>query len=615
MAESFALFALLLAPFFGFIVNSFFKFNAQKAGAMASSFVFISTLASGWLFFNHSGEAKVISFGSWLQWENLEAGFSFLLDPLSLMMIFMVTGVSFLIHVFSIGYMEGDARPSRYFSYLNLFLFSMLLLILADNLLLMFVGWEGVGLCSYLLIGFWFQDKEKARAGMKAFIVNRVGDAGFLIGIFLFFYLFQSLSFENLDAALLEGKSQYVLGAAIFLLVGAAGKSAQIPLYVWLPDAMAGPTPVSALIHAATMVTAGVYLVMRTGVLFEAAPLALDLTALMGGLTLLIGAFSACRVWDIKKILAYSTISQLGYMFLALGVSAFTSSFFHLMTHAFFKALLFLSAGSLIHGLSGEQDIRKMGRGLRKKMPISFISFLIGALALMGIFPLSGFFSKDEILYKTFSSGNYILWALALLGAGLTAFYTVKMLFYVFFKKEEKPLKAHEGGGTMTIPLLTLCVLSFGASALSWPHFMGAVIPYHFLDHWLNPASSPAPVDTALEMRLALGSSLFILAVSLITLMSFVRGRSPFAFLSRLFDFKFSLDVFYKQFITAPFFKLSRILFTDVEEGFLQKGILFIGKYWLSLRGLFVSLQNGRLLDYVWMMAFGFLLFIAVILF
>ncbi len=372
----------------------------------------------------------------WISAGLLHIDFSFVLDQLSLVMLLVVTGVGFLIHVYSIGYMSDDVGYARYFSYLNLFLFFMTVLVLAGNALVMFVGWEGVGLASYLLIGFYFQKKSAADAGKKAFIVNRIGDFGFLIGMFLLVANFGTLTFSEIGAKL-NANPAWIGGVltiiALCLLLGAAGKSAQLPLYIWLPDAMEGPTPVSALIHAATMVTAGVYMVARTHVLFDHSPFALGVVATVGAATALFAATIALVQNDIKRVLAYSTISQLGYMFLGCGVAAYSAAIFHLMTHAFFKALLFLAAGSVIHAIGGEQDLRKMG-GLRKKLPVTFAVTTVGVLAIAGIFPFAGFFSKDAILYAAFLQGTNgkILWFVGLLTALLTAFYMFRLWYLTF---------------------------------------------------------------------------------------------------------------------------------------------------------------------------------------
>ncbi len=414
MSQTSLMSILILSPLFGFLINGFRgkKNNCLVAGTVATIAAGLSFLAALALFNNlvsmpMETRKIVVSFFDWISVGGLNVPASFVVDPISAIMILVVTGVGSLIHLFSIGYMGHDDRPAKYFAFLNLFLFNMLLLVLGDNLLIMFIGWEGVGLCSYLLIGFWFKDDAKAAAGMKAFITNRIGDAGFILGMFVIFYQFGTLGFSEVIAKLPTlpemGWTGPLTLACLFLFIGAAGKSAQIPLYVWLPDAMAGPTPVSALIHAATMVTAGVYMIIRLHPMYLMAPNAMMVVATVGALTALISATIGIAQNDIKKILAYSTVSQLGYMFLGVGVGAFGAALFHLMTHAFFKALMFLGAGSVIHAMHEEQDVRKMG-GLSKYLPVTYGTFLLGWLAIIGIPPFAGFFSKDEILWNAWQS-------------------------------------------------------------------------------------------------------------------------------------------------------------------------------------------------------------------
>ncbi|PYU33385.1 MAG: NADH-quinone oxidoreductase subunit L [Acidobacteria bacterium] len=455
---------------------------------------------------------------------NFVAEWGLLLDPLSAVMILVVTGVGFLIHFYSIGYMAHEGGYYRFFGYMNLFMFSMLTLVLANNMLLMFVGWEGVGLCSYLLIGFYFLRKSAADAGKKAFIVNRVGDAGFLLGIFLSVGALGTIKFTEFAPALAAG--HFTVGApvitaiALLLFVGATGKSAQIPLYVWLPDAMEGPTPVSALIHAATMVTAGVYMVTRHNAMYQLAPLALDVVAVIGALTAIYAASMGLVQNDIKRILAYSTISQLGYMFLACGVGAFAAGIFHLTTHAFFKALLFLGSGSVIHALSGEQDIRKMG-ALWDKIPTTAKTFLIATLAIAGIPPFAGFFSKDEILGKTFEHSP-ALWGIGILTAGMTAFYMFRLVNMTFFGASRVPHDVehhiHESPRTMTVPLMILAALSVVGGWIGWPASLGGSNRFeHFLDpviarHGAEHVEAAAVHGGAIEYALMLASVLIALA-------------------------------------------------------------------------------------------------------
>ena len=435
----------------------------------------------------------------WIQAGSLLVPAGFQLDPLSSVMALVVTGVGFLIHVYSVGYMSHERAFARYFVYLNLFMFAMLTLVLANNYLLMFVGWEGVGLCSYLLIGFWYEKQSASDAGKKAFIANRIGDFGVLLAMFLLFWTFGSLTYTEIFAKvpLLRESGVLTTGLAtaitLLLFLGATGKSAQIPLYVWLPDAMEGPTPVSALIHAATMVTAGVYMVARSGALFLLAPDTMMVVAVIGAATAIFSATIGICQTDIKRVLAYSTVSQLGYMFLACGVGAFTAGIFHLMTHAFFKALLFLGSGSVIHALSGEQDMRKMG-GLKKYVPVTFFTMFAATLAIAGIPGLSGFFSKDEILWQSFSSphGSPVLWVVATAAAGITAFYMFRLVFLTFFGDSrmdpEVEKHAHESPWTMTVPLSILAVLSVAGGWIGIPAVLGG--SNHF-EHWLAPVFHP----------------------------------------------------------------------------------------------------------------------------
>jgi NADH-quinone oxidoreductase subunit L len=463
------------------------------------------------------------------------ADWGYLLDPLSCVMVLVVTGVGFLIHIYSIGYMGHEGGYYRFFGYMNLFMFSMLTLVLANNMLLMFVGWEGVGLCSYLLIGFYFLKKSASDAGKKAFIVNRIGDAGFILGILLTAVTFGTIRFTSQglpDAAGASGIFQALKAAveshglipgatvltaiALLLFIGAMGKSAQVPLYVWLPDAMEGPTPVSALIHAATMVTAGVYMVVRMNAIYQLAPFALDVVAIIGAITSIFAASMALVQNDIKKVLAYSTISQLGYMFLALGVGAFAAGIFHLMTHAFFKALLFLGAGSVIHAMSGEQDIRKMG-GLWEKIPNTARTFAIATLAIAGIFPFAGFFSKDEILGQAFDR-FFLLWIVGFITAGLTAFYMSRLFFLTFYghcrADEHVEKHIHESPRAMTVPLMILAGLSIIGGWIGWPAALGGENRF---ERFLDPILTGVLTETG-TVRIvhhALAKEISLMAASL----------------------------------------------------------------------------------------------------
>ncbi len=503
-------------PLAGVMINGLFgrrieKMNKSIVHWVACGVVGLSFLATVVLFFQMLGlpsDKRLYDF-TWFTWISsgtFHINIGYQIDPLSMFMCLFVTGVGFLIHIYSIGYMWHDeGRYYRYFTYLNLFMFSMITLILADNFLLMFLGWEGVGLCSYLLISFWFSDTANAIAGKKAFITNRIGDFFFATGMLLLLthlgeHGVWSLNFSTVftHASLLSPKMVTLICLLFFM--GCTAKSAQIPLYVWLPDAMAGPTPVSALIHAATMVTAGVYFVARCNVLYTMSPLALEVVAVVGALTAFFAATIALTQNDIKKVLAYSTVSQLGYMFLGLGVGAFAAGLFHVLTHSFFKALLFLCSGSVIHAMSGEQDMRKMG-GLRKKMPITFITMLIATLAIIGFPGFSGFFSKDEILWKTFSCTsfatpevNIFLWLVGALAAALTAFYMFRLMFMTFFNEcrasEEVQHHIHESPKSMTIPLIILAVLSTIGGYIGVPASLGGS---NLIEHFLEPVMGLGP--------------------------------------------------------------------------------------------------------------------------
>jgi len=484
------LWIVLFAPAAGMLLNGFFgaRWGKRMVGAVACGAVGLSFLASAWAVYQLAllePAARTVHavLYRWISAGDLVTQIGLLLDPLSAVMILVVSGVSTAIHVYSTGYMAEDKRFARYFTYLNLFVFFMLLLVLSDNFLLFFVGWEGVGLCSYLLIGFWFEKASAADAGKKAFIVNRVGDFGFLLAIMAVFATFGTLQFQEVFAAAparLVAGGGLVVAITLLLFMGATGKSAQIPLYTWLPDAMEGPTPVSALIHAATMVTAGVYMVARCHVLFDMAPFTMAVVAAIGLATALFAASIGLVQNDIKRVLAYSTVSQLGYMFLACGLGAYAAGMFHLMTHAFFKALLFLGAGSVMHALSGELDMRKMG-GLKKHMPYTYWTFLAGALALSGVFPFAGFFSKDEILWHALEGGKNIHWVLGLLGALMTAFYVFRLFFLTFHGKPRYEAHPHESPPNMTGPLVFLGILSLGGGLLGLPWMKGGGIVQRFL--------------------------------------------------------------------------------------------------------------------------------------
>jgi NADH-quinone oxidoreductase subunit L len=504
---------IVALPLFGAVVLLLFGHRIGGfSGVFASGLIAVSFVLGAITFFQLLGvedeeRAASVELFEWIGAGNFRVGVDLLVDQLSIVMVLVVTGVGSLIHIYSIDYMHGDERYPRFFAYLNLFAASMLLLVLADNMLLMFVGWEGVGLCSYLLIGFWFDKDAAANAAKKAFIVNRIGDFSFMLGIFLLAATVGSLAFEDVNTAATTGAMSAGLCTigALLLFGGAVGKSAQIPLYVWLPDAMEGPTPVSALIHAATMVTAGVYMVARLSPVFEASGgTALTVVGWIGAITALWAALIAMAEYDIKRVLAYSTISQLGYMFLAHGVAAYSASIFHLVTHAFFKALLFLCAGAVMHALAGETDLRKMG-GLRKAMPLTATTFLVGALAISGIVPLSGFFSKDSILASAWAEGDYALWFIGLGTALLTAFYMFRLYFSVFEGSVVKPerIHIHDAARAMAAALVPLAALSIVGGVINLPVLLT-------LEHFLEPVVGESEVPPGLTPWVLAGAALLV---------------------------------------------------------------------------------------------------------
>lgn len=489
-------------PLLGFLINGIFgtKIKNEKViGLIGSGAIGISFLIVVGAFFETLSlpvdqRTNYVNLFTWMKVGSLDVSFAYQVDQLSLVMALVVTGVGFIIHVYSIGYMHGDKGFWRFFAYMNLFIFAMMNLVMADNFVLMFLGWEGVGLCSYLLIGFWYdKDFEKSTtsaAGLKAFVVNRIGDVGFLLAMFLIYLFFDSLKFSEVfsRAVSFDVPEHIFMLITLLLFVGATGKSAQIPLFVWLPDAMAGPTPVSALIHAATMVTAGVYMVARTSVLYAMAPTTMMIVAVIGVFTAFFAATIGLVQNDIKKVLAYSTISQLGYMFLAMGAGAFSAGIFHLMTHAFFKALLFLGAGSIIHAMHEQQDIQHYG-GLKKYMPITYGTFLVAAMAISGIPPFSGFFSKDEILWFSYTNLGFVFWLIGVLTALMTAFYMFRLYFLTFDGKprfDEKQTHPHESPKMMTVPLIVLAVLSAIGGFIGIPEIFSGANGNAF-HTWLSP--------------------------------------------------------------------------------------------------------------------------------
>ena len=465
-----------LFPLLAVLLNGFVgrKYSHEVAHRLAWGSVGLSFLCTIGVFADiiRTGTPHEVIAYQWIFGGDLTVNLAYLVDPLTCMMLLVVTGVGFLIHVYSVGYMHGESGFTRFFTYMNLFMVSMLLLVMGNNYVVLFIGWEGVGLCSYLLIGYYYDKVSAAKAASKAFVVNRIGDAGFLLAIFLIFVNFKTFDYTKVFAQVGQLSPEMATAIALCLLIGAVGKSAQLPLYTWLPDAMEGPTPVSALIHAATMVTAGVYMIVRNHAIFDLSPTAMTIVGIIGGVTALFAATIGLAQTDIKRVLAYSTVSQLGYMFLGCGIGAYTAAVFHLMTHAFFKALLFLTAGSVIHALSGEQDIRKMG-GLSSKIPWTYRLFLIGTIAIAGIPPLAGFWSKDEILAHAFTQQHYLLYAIAAIGALLTSFYMFRLIYLTFLgpsrMDHHTEEHVHESPMVMVGPLMALGVLSILGGFLGFP--------------------------------------------------------------------------------------------------------------------------------------------------
>lgn len=614
-------------PLLGFLIIgvAYKRLKHNQAGIIASTMIFFSFIVSVVLYYvlRSSGqETATVTLFNWIAIGNMNIPFALLIDHLSLTMILIVTGVGALIHIYSIGYMHDDDRVNSFFAQMNLFTFSMLLLVMGANYLILFIGWEGVGLCSYLLIGFWFKNPNYNYAARKAFVMNRIGDLGFILGIILLFFTFKSVSFSEIfaQAAAFQSGTQVITLITILLLVGAVGKSAQIPLFTWLPDAMAGPTPVSALIHAATMVTAGIYMIARSSTLFNLAPITLSVIIVLGLATAILAAIIGLKQNDIKKVLAYSTVSQLGYMFLALGLGAYSTAVFHLTTHAFFKALLFLGAGSIIHAMEGEQDMRNMG-GLRKKMPLTYWTFLAGTLAIIGIPPFSGFFSKDLILTKAFEH-NIILYVLALAGALLTCFYMFRLLYLVFFGEQRLAgAHPHESPGVMTIPLIILSILSVFGGFLNIPSLFGGNSNFIIFLQGAVFSKASVEISHSTEIGLILISLVLLSLVILFAYRIFVRKKlvpageeESMPFFGRLIYKKFYIDEIYSVVFEKPFGLLSDFLFKKVENTVLDTAIDGIGSTTVKLGGLVQKLQKGNISFYLFAMVAGILLFIIFIL-
>ncbi|MGJ1392496.1 NADH-quinone oxidoreductase subunit L [Sphingobacterium spiritivorum] len=615
-----------LLPLIGFLINGIGQHILPKSlvGVIGSGVVLASFLISCGIFSTVyearvAGDAAVFTqeIFNWIKVGNLSISLSFLVDPLSSIMLLIVTGIGFLIHVYSIGYMHKDKGFGKFFAYLNLFIFFMLLLVLGSNYLVMFIGWEGVGLCSYLLIGFWYTNDSYASAAKKAFVMNRIGDLGFLLAVFFIFYAFGSLEFASVfpKAKELAMGDTSLLVITILLFIAATGKSAQIPLFTWLPDAMAGPTPVSALIHAATMVTAGIYMIARSNIMFTLSPVTMQIIAIIGVATALLAAFIALTQNDIKKVLAYSTVSQLGYMFLGLGVGAFTGAFFHVLTHAFFKALLFLGAGSVIHAMSDEQDMRKMG-GLRKKLPVTYFTMLIGTIAIAGIPPLSGFFSKDEILAFAFAE-NKLLWTIGFIAALCTAFYMFRLLYLTFFGTfrgtEEQKHHLHESPVSMTLPLIILAVLAAVGGLMNIPEALGGG---HKLANFLAPVFADSQsikgtfhIDHQTEYILMAVSALAAVIMAVVAYGRYVkRGYVPKSDaledsgLHKLSYHKLYVDELYDSVIVKPLNTFSRFLYKVIDRSGIDGIVNGIGNLFVSSGKVIRQLQNGHVGFYIFMM-------------
>jgi len=624
---AYILLGIVLLPLLGSIINGLLgkKLSKSNVATIASGSIGLSFVLSIIAFIQlQSAENRVINvdYYKWVVSGMLDVPMGFWLDSLSSLYILVITGVGFLIHVYSIGYMHEDEGFSRYFSYLNLFVFFMLMLVLGNSYVTMFVGWEGVGLCSYLLIGFWFKNHAYNDAAKKAFIMNRIGDLGFILGMALLFITYGSLNYADLNKPGAITYTSATTAIALLLFIGATGKSAQIPLYTWLPDAMAGPTPVSALIHAATMVTAGIYMVVRSNAIYSLSETASLVVGIVGGVTALWAAIIATLQFDIKKILAYSTVSQLGLMFLGLGANAYSSSVFHVITHAFFKALLFLGAGSVIHAMGGEQDIRKMG-GLSKKIPTTYLTMLIATIAISGIPPFSGFFSKDEILAHVYEY-NKGLWALGVIASMLTAFYMFRMLFLTFwgyFRGGSELYKhLHESPSVMTIPLMILAVLSVIGGLLGLPELIGAKNWIgHYLDNviliktYLGLSHSTEWMLMGIAVAGAVASIYFAYQLFVINEVLPVEDESELKWWQKIIYHKFYVDELYDFIIRRPIDFLGKVVdkffekmvFNGINDS-ISSITLFLGE-WIR------KIHIGNIAYYIMAMTISIIVILSMI--
>jgi len=607
---------ILLWPFVGFLFNGLGRnyWSKKVIAYKAAGYIVASFIASIFAFLQvQTYGAVTVHYFDFIHTASLTIPFNFKVDALSSLFLLVITGVGSLIHLYSTAYMQEESAPhyARYFAYLNLFIFSMLLLVLGDNYIIMFMGWEGVGLCSYLLIGYWFSNGNYNYAAKKAFIMNRIGDLGFLLAIFWLIAKLGTVSYSEVLTAesIAKLSTADITGISLLLFVGAMGKSAQIPLFTWLPDAMAGPTPVSALIHAATMVTAGIYMITRSNILFSHSEITQNIVAIIGISTALLAATIALKQNDIKKVLAYSTVSQLGYMFLGLGVGAYSGAVFHVITHAFFKALLFLGAGSVIHAMHHEQDIRKMG-GLKSKLPITHFTFLMGCIAIAGIPPFSGFFSKDEILAAAFEK-NKIYWVLGLVGAAMTAFYMFRLYATTFLGKfrgsHDQEAHMHESPLAMTLPLIILAILSAVGGAIGIPHSMGG-------NHWLTGQLSTI-VSTPKEASLAVSTEWILMGVSvaiaaialIIALLKYTSptDEEPSSAIGKFFYNKWYIDEFYQKAIIEPLNEFALFLKEFIEKKIIDGAVNGTGKLVQFSARKVRYIQNGQVGYYILFMVFG----------
>jgi len=613
-----------LLPIIGFLINGLGRNSLSKrmSGIIGSGVILFSFLLSLYVFFNvKGGNSHLAHYFNLIDINSFTIGFDFQIDPLSSLFLLIITGVGFLIHLYSTAYMHAEDGKdyAKYFAYLNLFVFSMLLLVMGGNYVILFIGWEGVGLCSYLLIGYWFKNVNYTNAAKKAFVMNRIGDLGFLLAVFWLLNKLGTTNFTDVFANLSKLSTTDITGITLLLFVGATGKSAQIPLFTWLPDAMAGPTPVSALIHAATMVTAGIYMIARSNVLYNLAPLTQEIIMWIGLATALLAATIALKQNDIKKVLAYSTVSQLGFMFLALGTGNYIAAVFHVMTHAFFKALLFLGSGSVIHGMHHEQDINNMG-GLKSKMKITYITFFIGCLAIAGIPPLSGFFSKDSILIGAYEH-NKIVYAIALFTACLTAFYMFRLLFITFngkFRGTQKQWNhVHESPAAMTVPLIILAVLSAIAGFVNIPALFGGT---ESLTHFLSPVIQQTHQTTlshATEYMLMGGAVVLISAVISWAYFKFknYEPKEETSSFGKTLENKWYVDEFYNSILVKPLQAIAAFFNTIVEKKGIDGMVNGVGEVVNYGSRQIRLLQSGQIGHYVLLMVLGILVLLIIQLF